>query len=157
MKKLLWSVIAFVSIPTLLGCAVELNLSEVPSGEKLFVLAEGRFPESGVFTKRQSKVISTQEEYATELAIYTETAPLKIDFKKGRVLLVDMGRRSSGGYTVRVASVVEKDNWVVANVELVMPGPNCIVTMALTNPYQFVFIPSLKEILLSEKWVVTEC
>ncbi len=157
MKKILWSVFAFVAIPTLLGCAVVLNSSDVPSGEKIFVLAEGGFPEGGVFTSRQSKVISTQEEYATELAIYTKAAPVNIDFKKGKVLLVDMGRRSSGGYTVRVASVDETDNWVVVNVELVMPGPNCIVTMSLTNPYQFVFIPSLKEVLISEKLVVTEC
>lgn len=158
MKRALWISVLLVSLSVLSGCGGGTNAATLPPAESQFVvLKEALLPEGGVFTKKQAKVIFTQADYAAELAIYTSLAPSSVDFSKGRVLLVDMGPRSSGGYSVRVASVDVADSWVVVNVELVTPGPQCIVTASLTNPYQFVFIPTLKEILLSEKMVVTSC
>lgn len=158
MKRVLWIAVLLVCLSVLSGCGGGSIAATLPPPESQFVvLKESTLPEGGVMTKKQAKAISTQADYAAELAIYTSLAPVSVDFTKGRVLLVDMGPRSSGGYTVRVASVDVANSWVVANVELVSPGPQCAVTMSFTNPYQFVFIPTLKEILLSEKMVVTSC
>lgn len=158
MKRALWISVFLVFLSVLSGCGGGTNASTLPPEESQFVvLKEALSPDGSVFTKKQAKVIFTQADYEAELANYTNVAPDSFDFSKGRVLLVDMGPRSSGGYSVRIASVDVADSWVVVNVELVTPGPECIVTASLTNPYQFIFIPTLKEILLSEKMLITNC
>ena len=157
MKHFLSVLVLLVCMSALSGCGGSANAVTSPPEAQFVVLNEGGAPAGGNFTKKQTKVISTQSDYASELVIYTSVIPGVVDFMKGKVLLVDMGPRASGGYSVRVASVDVAANWVVANIELVVPGPNCIVTAALTNPYQFVYIPTLKEILLSEKLVPTNC
>jgi hypothetical protein len=96
-------------------------------------------------------------DYAAELANYTSATPVSVDFTTGKVLLVDMGVRNTGGYSVAVMSVDVGTNSVVANIRLLKPGSGCAVTASITNPYQFVFIPSLKEILVSETLEVVNC
>jgi len=157
MKQVLSFLVLAVFIFGLLGCSGE---SSAPSSlpELQFVeLNKGQLTENGISTKKQTKVISSQVDYAAELATYTSATPASVDFTNGRVLLVDMGGRGSTGYSIGVTSVDVTDNSVVANVRLVKPGPSCVVLTALTNPYQFVFIPSLKEILVSEGLEVSSC
>jgi hypothetical protein len=157
MKQFLWLFVSAVGMPALLSCGGASNAAGTSLEAQFAVLVEGGWPAGGVFTKKQAKVISTQNDYAAELVTYRNAVPASLDFTKGRVLLVDMGPRPSGGHGIRVASVDVADSWVIANVELVKPGPQCGVTAVVTNPYQFVFIPTLKEILLSEKVVVWNC
>lgn len=157
MKHVLWIFALLFCLSVLSGCGGSSNAATLPAEAQFVVLKEGYLTESGVHTKKQAKVISTQADYATELAIYTSVAPGPVDFTNGKVLLVDMGSRSSMGYSIRVASIDVADSWVVVNVELVKPGPQCIVGALLSNPYQFNFIPTMKEILLSENVVVTTC
>jgi hypothetical protein len=140
-----------------LGCAGE-SSAQSASAESLYVvLNQGFFTDNGIGTKKQTKIISSQVDYAMELATYSSATPASVDFDKGRVLLVDMGTRNTGGYSIGVTSVDVSDNWVVARVGLVRPGSGCNVTQALTNPYQFVFIPSRKEILVSESLQIASC
>ena len=158
MKRVFCISVLSVCLSVLPGCGGASNAATLqPPQMQFIVLNQGTLPEGGVFTRKQAKVISTQADYAAELAIYTSAAPGAVDFTNGKVLLVDMGPRSSGGHAIRVASIDVADGWVVAHVELVKPGPQCGATMSLTNPYQFVFIPTLNEILLSEKVVVAVC
>lgn len=124
---------------------------------RFLVLKEGNAPESGVFTRKQTKVIQTLADYKAELSRYTSAAPGTVDFSKGRVVLIDMGPRQSGGFSLKVAAVNISPNAVTVNLELIVPGPQCMVTAALTNPYQFIFIPTQKEILVSEKLVAAAC
>jgi hypothetical protein len=121
------------------------------------VLNQGLYTDNGIGTKKQTKIISSQADYAMELVNYSSAKPASVDFDKGRVLLVDMGVRSTGGYSVGVTVVDVAENWVVANVGLVRPGSGCVVTQAPSNPWQFVFIPSRKEILVSESLKITNC
>lgn len=135
------------------GESMAQSVSELPFVE----LNRGFFAQNGRVTKKQTKVISSQEEYAAELAVYSSRAPATVDFAAGRVLLVDMGRRNTGGYSIVVTSVSSGRNSVVANIQLTKPGESCITTQAITNPYQFVFIPSLEEILVSETVKIARC
>jgi|GEM_PF-968290 len=61
--------------------------------------------------------------------------PPRVDFSKHMVLLVDMGRKNSGGYSVKITSVEMDRGKVVATVEHTSPGPDDMVTMALTSPW----------------------
>jgi hypothetical protein len=154
MKEFLPVSMLMVLVSVLCGCTDESN-AEAPLPEAQFV--ELNRGESTQATKKQTKVISSQADYAAELAVYTDAVPAPVDFAAGKVLLVDMGPRSSGGYSIGVTSVRVDDESVVANIRLVKPGTNCIVLDVLTNPYQFVFIPTLKEILISETLETADC
>lgn len=157
MKHILIFMVSSVFISALLGCTGD-SSAESPLPESLYVvLNEGFSTDNGIWTKKQTKIISSQADYAVELANYTSATPASVDFDKGRVLLVDMGLRDTASYSVGVTSVSVAENWVVANIKLVKPGPGCNVAQVLSNPYQFVFIPSLKEILVSESLEIIVC
>jgi len=166
MKTPLLSTLLFGALLALANCGGGTGGTGVTGGpsasgplpESQFVeLNKGQSTVNGISTKKQTKVISSQADYAAELAIYTSVTPTSVDFTNGRVLLVDMGGRSSSGHSIDVTSVDVTDNSVVANIRLIKPGPSCMVLAVITNPYQFVFIPSLKEILVSERLEVTSC
>jgi hypothetical protein len=144
MKHALSYMVVSVSLAALLGCAGDSSAESPPVGSAYVVLNQGIYTDNGIGTKKQTKIISSQADYAMELLNYSSATPATVDFDKGRVLLVDMGVRNTGGYSVGVVSVDVADSWVVANVGLVRPGSSCIVTLGSSNPWQFVFIPSRK-------------
>jgi len=157
MKQILSFLVLAVFLQGLWGCSGESSAQSSSPASQFFELNKGQFPENGLFTKKQTKILSSQGDYAVELATYTSATPASVDFTNGKVLLVDMGPRGGSGYSIGVTSVDVTDNSVVANVRLVKPGPSCVVLTVETNPYQFVFIPSLKEILVSERLEVINC
>jgi hypothetical protein len=157
MKHILSLIVLPVFMSAQVGCTGD-SSAQSASAESLYVvLIQGIYTDNGIGTKKQTQVISSQMDYAMELANYSSATPASVDFDKGRVLLVDMGPRNTGGYSIGVTSVDVSENWVVARVGLVKPGPGCNVTQAVTNPFQFVFIPSRKEILVSESLQIANC
>ena len=159
MKQILSLLVLAVFVSDLLGCAGESSaVSSLPlPGSQYVVLNEGQSTVDGISTKKQTKVIWSQVDYAAELATYTSATPTSVDFTTGGVLLVDMGWRNTGGYSIGVTSVDVTDNSVVANIRLIKPASTCPVAQVITNPYQFVFIPHLKEILVSERVEIINC
>jgi len=111
----------------------------------------------GSFTDKQIKILSSQDAYELELSRYSTEVANQIDFDTGVVLLADMGQRLSGGYSISVTQVTEDENKVTAEVRLVEPGLGCILTQAVTNPYQFVFIASKKEVTVNETLLTSDC
>ncbi len=67
----------------------------------------------------------------------------EIDFGKHMVLTVFMGRRPSGGYSVRIESVRELEDRVEVRYSTSAPGPGDMVTMAITSPYHYVVVPAV--------------
>jgi len=140
---------------SLSGCADEATAEDPLPESEFSELQSGLHADND--TQKQSKVIVNQEDYVKELSVYTSASPESIGFSTGKVLLVDMGQRNTGGYSIKVTSVDISENYVVAHVNLMQPGQNCLVTDVLTNPYQFVFIPTQKEILITERITLEEC
>lgn len=139
------------------GC-VSVSSADTPApGSEFFELYSGQYTDSGSFTSKTTRIVTSQGEFETELARYTSAAPVLVDFAAGKVLLVDMGERSSGGHAIGVVSVAVQPDYVVARVRLTKPGPGCVVTTALTNPWQFVQILTDREVLVEEELVVTDC
>lgn len=157
MNKSILLLISVLMMPLLSSCMTDSDAASSPSEVAHVELASGHYTDTGMTTRKQSKIILSQQDYAAELANYSSSAPMEGDFAAGKVLLVDMGPRSTGGYSIGVTSVDDNENYVVANVRLFMPGQNCVVTQAVTNPYQFVFVSSVKEILISESLEVNDC
>lgn len=139
------------------GCSQDSNAQSMIPDLPYVELARGSNVQNGIPTKKQTKIIASQADYALELANYTSAPAATINFTQGKVLLIDMGNRVSGGYSVALTRGYEDGPKVVTAIVLTVPGSGCAVTAATTNPYQFVFIPSHKEILISEHMVTTAC
>lgn len=159
MMKILFLLLLSGITISLSGCTDDSLAEENPPLESMFTETQsGINTETGTYTQKQSKVIVTQADYDEELRVYTGSASSEdINFSAGKILLVDMGERSTGGFSIEVTSVEVNENNVMANVNLTKPGQNCLVTTALTNPYQFIFIPTLKEVLITERITVEVC
>jgi len=155
MKRVSSLLLLVVLVSAFSGCTKESSALTLVSESGFTVANQGTAALTP--TPKQTKVLSTLQDYAAELAKYTNDPPLAIDFTPGRYLLVDMGQRSSSGYSIAVTSVDVGADSVTANVRLIKPGTNCVLAPVMTNPYQFVFIPSVKEVLVSESVVVVNC
>ena len=68
------------------------------------------------------------------------------DIKTANFILVNLGEKSNGGYSVEVESVVEQADKIVVTIKEVEPKKGLNVTMALTNPYAVIKINSKKPI-----------
>lgn len=61
--------------------------------------------------------------------------PPKVDWAKEMVVAIFMGARPTGGYAVRVRSVVEEKEKLVVTLSERKPGPTDLVTQAFTAPF----------------------
>ena len=64
----------------------------------------------------------------------------KVDFDKHKVIAVFMGRRMTGGYSVKITGI-EENGKLVVKVKESGPPPGAMVTMALTSPYHVMVVP----------------
>lgn len=67
--------------------------------------------------------------------------PPDIDFSSELVVAVFMGKRTSGGYAIEVTGAYETTDAVRVAVARRAPGPDDLVTMAITSPYHIVALP----------------
>lgn len=68
----------------------------------------------------------------------------EVDFDQEMVLAVFMGERRTGGYRVEVNDVARDGETLRVSVRMSAPGPNCMTTQALTQPYQIVRLPRVE-------------
>jgi len=121
------------------------------------VLHQGQFKIDGSFSAKQIKAIHSVKEYKAALADYSHATVKDVDFSKGQVLLLDIGSRSTGGYSVDVTSIEDNKDYIVVKVAIYAPSPNCMLIQTLTNPFQFSYISSRKDMVIVEKMVYRVC
>lgn len=68
--------------------------------------------------------------------------PPSIDFSREMVLVISLGMRTSGGFGVAVTASQQTPTDIVVTVEETVPGPTCMVTMAITYPFTAVTLPT---------------
>jgi hypothetical protein len=73
------------------------------------------------------------------------------------VALLSLGGRSTGGYSISAEKIEDHGEFIKASIIIKKPGSNCGVTQALTSPYQFVEVESVKELLFEERIEVINC
>ncbi len=150
-------ILLWVSGGLVQGCEMGFAGERMPKELAFELLAGSLYADGGEFTSKGSKVLRNSHDYNNEFIKYSGRTPPEVDFSKNKVLLLDMGFRKSGGYFISVVAVKEFSDTVGVEVLLTKPAENCVVTNAFTNPYQFVRIPTTKEILVSEEVVVKSC
>lgn len=84
-----------------------------------------------------------------------ELAAPEIDFSKEYVIGVFAGRKQTGGYAIEITDIQDQGDQRAIAVTLTAPGPDCVVTDALTSPYQLVRVPVSANYLKAVDTVVT--
>ena len=93
------------------------------------------------------KLLTTQASYNEAVIKYEPK--IKVDdlnFSSGNVLLIDMGKKGAEGYIIST-KVVEIESYLLVNIEYCTPH---YLANAESRPHQFIWIPSKKEIEISE-------
>jgi hypothetical protein len=97
---------------------------------------------SGGVQKFTAKLISNQADWANfcRLDGFTESMP-QIDFFKERLVVVALGTRNTGGYSVTVTDVRPQTNgsFDIIAVEST-PAPNMMTTQAITTPFTVIAV-----------------
>jgi hypothetical protein len=70
----------------------------------------------------------------------TSPAP-QVDFGREMALVAAMGRRSTGGYEIRIHSVQRQGDGLVVHAVETSPGPTCGTGAALSSPADVVLVP----------------
>lgn len=60
-----------------------------------------------------------------------------VDFSNEMVIAAFAGTRSGGGYVLNVSGITVYSDRIEIDLSLTQPGPDCIVTQALTQPFVF--------------------
>ncbi|MDI5888389.1 protease complex subunit PrcB family protein [Flavobacterium yafengii] len=69
------------------------------------------------------------------------------DVQTANFIVLNMGEKTSGGYSIGIDSVIETDKNIVITIKETNPKPGSMVTQAFTNPFCVVKINSKKEII----------
>jgi hypothetical protein len=69
------------------------------------------------------------------------------DVQNSNFVILNMGEKASGGYTIGIDSVRETDENIVIKVKETAPKEGAMVTLAITYPFCVVKINSKKEIV----------
>ena len=148
--------LASVALLTSLALACPANATE----QKADILVEGAF---SAIDQPQQTVLHDAAAYAALWASHAahEEPPAKapaVDFAKDTVAAVFAGTQPTGGISLAVSSLrQEKDGWHL-RLELRKPGPDCIVTQVLTQPWMLVRIPgSGQTVRMTVQETVTPC
>lgn len=74
--------------------------------------------------------------------------PPEVDFSTNMVVAVFMGEVNTGGHALHIYEVVETESSIVVKMERIEPGPRCIVTQALTQPYHIIQIAKTEKLVI---------
>ena len=122
------------------------------------VIVSGDNPVSGVDKNRKLEVFRDQASLNTRLAEYVQLVQEHtVDFSTKRAVLLDLGQRNTGGYSIATSEIQEFNDHVIIVITVTKPGSTCAVTQAFTSPFEFIEVQSIKEILFVEQLVVSNC
>lgn len=145
----------FASV-SLAGCAVEpgevdgdegstSEPTETTSSEGQALAVTVRFtefqdPNANIPTSATRRVFTSKAAYR---AFFGTNPPRSVNFNRDDVVFFGAGMRRTGGYDASIKSVTKSRTGLTVEIEtsLVSPGPDCMVTMALTNPHVFAKFP----------------
>jgi hypothetical protein len=137
--NLIQSLTACLAIATLLGCTSATG-ADPP---KLRSLGKGGF--SGI-KEAKKEVIKDRvawEKLWTEHGKTTKNAPPAphVDFSKEMVIVVTMGTKRTGGYSVEIVGVQPEGKKLQVTFKQTSPPPGAMTIQALTAPFHFVAAP----------------
>ena len=70
------------------------------------------------------------------------------DIQNSNFIVLNMGEKTTGGYSIGVENVIETDTNIIITVKDINPDPTSMVTQGFTTPFCVVKINSKKPILI---------
>lgn len=99
---------------------------------------------------REQQVRLIQDEATWKAYWQQHTRPISpappapaVDFNQESILVVHLGEKRSGGYSVQVEQVTEAGGLVTATIRQTAPGPGDVVTAVMAQPFAIVRLPAL--------------
>jgi PrcB C-terminal len=130
------------------------------NGEVMFTTIQHGTQAVGI-SERTNYRVKTQEELVQLWErTYHQDAPdmPMVNFDTHHILAVFDGTRSSGGYDIRVGKIVDDGQDRYVTIIHTVPGESCMVTDAITSPFEFVLVPkSMARIVREDVEEVREC
>ncbi len=83
-------------------------------------------------------------------------APPEVDFSRRTVVLLALGERSSGGYSVRFDGITREEGGAVVRYTVTRPGPGCMTTQAITSPVDVVSVSRVEGAVRFERQEVVD-
>lgn len=114
------------------------------------------------FTEGEELVLRDNDEltaaWKTVHAGIPGNPPPSVDLARNMVVLIALGQRRTGGYTVRFDSITHEGNGAVARYTVTSPGPGCMTTQMITSPIDAVSVPRVDGAVRFEKSeVINRC
>ncbi len=128
---------------SLSGC---LSDSQADASVSFEVLLTDSGPKNGVLGNRKFEFINNQVSYDEAVARYSGEVTTQLDFTNSQVVLLDIGQRGTGGYSVRVDRIVESNGSIGIIATEISPGAGCFTTSASTSPYVFIKVLSTNRV-----------
>ncbi|MBU1204676.1 MAG: protease complex subunit PrcB family protein [Nanoarchaeota archaeon] len=76
----------------------------------------------------------------------------EIDFSQFSVIAVFMGEFNTGGYSIEIIEIIEKENEIIIKVNKTYPKPGSLLTQAFSQPHHIIKIKRTdKPIIFEEK------
>jgi hypothetical protein len=142
MKKLL---IIFLTL-FLFSCGASSTKKTSPANSLYEVLTQQA---DGGASIRFFEILSEQREIA--MLQNDEKLKNKIkpnDIQTSNFIVLNLGEKTSRGYTIGIESAVETDKNIIITVKEIAPESGAMVTQEITTPYSVVKINSKKEIII---------
>lgn len=104
------------------------------------------------------KVIKNEQELAVLYPSLGLSEDQSIDFGKHDLIVVALGQRSNGGYSVEIKEIKKEANDILVLYTETVPGQSCFTTQAITFPYHIVKVNKINfEVKFSKTSITNEC
>lgn len=150
---------ALISISIFLtACIPDLNAETPIQTVPFSIIVAGDHTLSGTFENRKLEVFRDQTSLDASLALYVQSIQQHVvDFSTQQAVLINIGQRNSGGYSVSTDQILEFSDHLKVKITLTKPGNGCATTLALTSPFEFIEAQSTKEIIFEQTLVTIDC
>lgn len=158
LAKLKNALFVVLLLSCLAGCLSDTSAGTPIRTIPFSVIESGYYPISGTDKNRKLEVFRDQASLNARLTEYVQLPQEHtVDFSTKRAVLLDLGQRNTGGYSIAASEVQEFSDSVMVSITITKPGSNCAVTQAFTSPFQFIEVQSTREIVFVEQMVVSDC
>ncbi|HEY0979424.1 MAG TPA: protease complex subunit PrcB family protein [Candidatus Paceibacterota bacterium] len=131
----------FQQVPAIGNVGASAVGADVAEDISFRVLAEGQ---NAAIPERKNYAVYTEEDFAALWTrAYGEEAPAlpAVNFADSYVIGVFAGEQATGGHAIAVSRITDENAARTVAITLTRPGAGCMVSQALTSPFQFVLVP----------------
>jgi hypothetical protein len=158
MKLIIFTLLLSVAALLLVSCAPDSNTGTTLPTVTYSVIASGDSTISGLPEKRKLEIYTDQASFNSSFYLFLQPiAEHTVDFSSRRVVLLSLGSRSTGGYSISAEKIEDHGEFIKASIVIKKPGSDCAVAQVQTSPYEFVEVESVKELIFEERLEVVNC